>query len=425
MTYGYALKKIKNMENFGSKPGLKRIKKLMNFVGNPQNKLKCIHVAGTNGKGSACFALETILHTQGYKTGLYISPSISDFRERISINGKNIDKKSFLELFDYFYTYITKNEFKDDPVTEFELTTAMAYKFFHDNNCDIAIIETGMGGKLDATNIIENPVCSVITSISLDHTKILGNTIEKITTEKCGIIKRNCPIVVCDEQPEKVYEIIKNTCFSNNSMFIKASKNELLDQKCNGLNGISFTYRNKKIDVPIMGKHQFINLSCALKTVETIKNIFPVQTENIEKALKTLKIPCRLELVRKKPNIILDAAHNPHGTAVLAEFLKENLKNKKIYGIVGMFKDKDYQNSLKNISGIFETLYTINPKNRRAESLEKITSCARKYCKNVIPCKNIKIALENAINSANMDDTIAIFGSFSVMRDFKNLDFGA
>lgn len=424
MAYGNAIKKIKNMENFGSKPGLERIEKLMNFVGNPQNELKCIHVAGTNGKGSVCFALEAILRAEGYKTGLYISPSISDFRERISINGKNIDKRSFSELFEYFYTYLIKDDFKDDPVTEFELTTAMAYKFFYDNNCDIAIIETGMGGKLDATNIIEKPVCSVLTSISLDHTKILGDTIEKITAEKCGIIKHNCPVVVCDEQPKKVYEIIKNTCFSNDSMFIKASKNELLNQKCNGMNGISFTYQNEKIDVPIMGKHQFVNLSCALKTIETIKNILPIQIENIKKALKTLKISCRLELVSKNPNIILDAAHNPHGTAVLAEFLKENLKNKKIYGIVGMFKDKDCENSLKNISGIFETLYTISPKNKRAEALAKITECAKKYCKNVIPCKNIKIALENAIKSASTDDTIVIFGSFSVMRDFKNLDFG-
>ena len=139
MTYEYALEKIKNMEKFGSKPGLRRIKKLMNFIGNPQNRLKCIHVAGTNGKGSVCFALDAILRSEGYKTGLYISPSILDFRERISINGKNIDKRSFSNLFDFFDTYLIKKVFKNDPITEFELTTAMAFKFFCDNCCDIAI----------------------------------------------------------------------------------------------------------------------------------------------------------------------------------------------------------------------------------------------------------------------------------------------
>lgn len=425
MTYEYMLEKIKYMENFGSKPGLERIRKLMNFVGNPQNKLNCIHVAGTNGKGSVCFALESILRAQGYKTGLYISPSISDFRERISVNGININKKELVKIFEYFEPLLQNKELEHDPLTEFELTTAMAFKFFYDSNCDIAIIETGMGGKLDATNIIEKPLCSVLTSISLDHTQILGDTIEKITTEKCGIIKPNQPVIICDEQPEKVYEIVKNACLKSNSAFIKAYKDELKNKKTNVFNGISFEYESKKIETQILGKHQFINIACALKAIETIKDVFPVRVENIQKALKTLKTPCRLELVKKNPTIILDAAHNPQGVSRLADFLKENCRSRKIHGIVGMFRDKDYENSLKNISGIFETIYTISPNNKRAETLEKITECAKKYCKNVIPCKNIKFALSKAESFMDNNDILVIFGSFSVMKDFKNLDFNA
>lgn len=423
MTYEYALEKIKNMEKFGSKPGLRRIKKLMNFIGNPQNRLKCIHVAGTNGKGSVCFALDAILRSEGYKTGLYISPSILDFRERISINGKNIDKRSFLNLFDFFDTYLIKKVFKNDPITEFELTTAMAFKFFCDNCCDIAIIETGMGGKLDATNIIKNPICSVLTSISLDHTQILGDTIEKIATEKCGIIKPNCPVVVCDGQPKKIYEIAKNACLYNNSMLKKASITELENRKSNALNGISFTYRGTTMDTAIMGDHQFINLSCVFKILEVIKNIFPINLKNVQKVLKKFKIPCRLELVKQSPTIILDAAHNPQGTASLADFLIKNCKNKKIYAVVGMLKDKNYEKSLKNILGVFEIVYTISPENRRAETLDKITVCAKKYCKNVIPCKNIEYAINKAMNFMNCDDILIIFGSFSVMKDFKNINF--
>lgn len=425
MDYEFAIKKIKNMENFGSKPGLERIKKLMGFIGNPQNRLKCIHVAGTNGKGSVCFALDAILRAEGYKTGLYISPSISDFRERISINGKNIDKESFSKLFDFFDEYLTKEEFQNDPITEFELTTAMAFKFFADNNCDIAVIETGMGGKLDATNVIEKPVCSVLTSIAFDHTQVLGDTIQKITAEKCGIIKHNCPVVVSDGQPEKVYEIVEKACSDNSSVLKKASISELKNKKNRSLNGISFTYHGKAMNTTVMGSHQFINLSCALKTIETIKDILPIHAENVQKALKELKMPCRLELVCKNPTIILDAAHNPQGTRALADFLMANCKNKKIYAVVGMFKDKDYEKSLKNILEIFETVYTISPDNKRAETLDKITECAKKYCQNVIPCSSIKLAIENASQSMMSDDLLIVFGSFSVMKDFKNLNFGA
>lgn len=425
MTYKRALENLKYMENFGSKPGLKRIKKLMYFVGNPQNSLNCVHVAGTNGKGSVCFALEAILRAEGYKTGLYISPSISNFCERISINGIHIDKKEFAKTFEYFEPFLNKEEFKDDPITEFEITTAMAFKFFADHNCDVAIIEAGMGGKLDATNIIENPICSVLTSISLDHTKILGNTIEKIAYEKCGIIKPNCPLVICDQQPCEVYEIAKKMCLSKNSVLKIALTTELENKKNEALNGISFTYKGKEIHSSIIGNHQFINLACALKTIETIKNIFPVDLKNIQKALKGFNVPCRLEPINKNPTIILDAAHNPQGTAALADFLKQNCKNKKIYGIVGMFKDKDCENSLKNISGIFETVYTISPNDKRAETLDKITACAKKYCKNVIPCESMGSALEKAVSIMEPKDVLVVFGSFSVMRDFKNIDFGA
>ncbi len=425
MDYEFAIKKIKDMENFGSKPGLERIKKLMDFIGNPQNKLKCIHVAGTNGKGSVCFALDAIFRAEGYKTGLYISPSISNFRERISINGKNIDEKSFSELFTFFDEYLTKKEFHDDPITEFELTTAMAFKFFADNNCDIAIIETGMGGKLDATNIIEKPVCSVLTSIALDHTQVLGNTIQKITAEKCGIIKHDCPVVVSDGQPENVYGIIKKVCLDNSSVFKRASISELKNKQVHSLNGISFNYRGEVMDTAVMGNHQFINLSCALKTIETIKDILPIHTGNIQKALKNLRIPCRLELVCKNPAIILDAAHNPQGTGTLADFLISNCKNKRIYAVVGMFKDKDYEKSLKNILKIFETVYTISPDNKRAETLDKITECAKKYCTNVIPCSSMGLAIETAVRSMASDDLLVVFGSFSVMKDFKNRNFRA
>ena len=423
MTYEAVINKIKEMENFGSKPGLERITKLLDFVGNPQNKLNCIHVAGTNGKGSVCFVLEAVLRAEGYKTGRYISPSISDFRERISVNGKNIDERQLIELFEFYEPYLKKNEFEGDPVTEFELTTAMAFKFFADNDCDIAIIETGMGGKLDATNVIEKPVCSVITPISLDHTNILGNSICSIAFEKLGIIKKDFPVVVSDNQPDEIYEFIESVAQNLGVRVFRAHKSELTHTQGNCLSGISFEYKGEKVETQLLGEHQFINLSCALKTLEVISDRFPIKMENIKRALNLLTIPFRLEVISKSPIIILDAAHNPHGTAVLADFLKSNFKDKKIYGIVGMYRDKDYETSLKNILGILNGVCTVSPKVKRAESLEKITICAKKYCKNVIACENMRLALERLMEFVKDDDIIIVFGSFSVMRDFKNLNF--
>lgn len=424
MDYDAAIQKIKKLQNFGSKPGLERITKLLNLVDNPQNKLNCIHVAGTNGKGSVCFILEAILREAGYKTGRYISPEICDFCERIAVNGENISRRSVANLVGFFEHFVSNVEFQADPITEFELTTAMAFKFFADEKCDIAIIETGMGGKLDATNVIKNPVCSVITSIDFDHTKILGNTIKKIASEKCGIIKPLCPIVISEQQYQETTEIISAKAENCRSTLKRASAQDLTGRGSLGLQGIKFCYKNTEFFSPILGSHQFTNLACALKVLETVENKFHVNNQSIKKALKTLKIPCRLECVCENPTIILDAAHNPHGTLALANFLKSNVKNHELYGIVGMFKDKDYDKALKNVLGFFKNVYTISPNSKRAESLDKITICAKKYCENVVPCENIDFAVHEAIKSAKKDGIIVVFGSFSVMKDFKNLNLG-
>lgn len=423
MDYDSALKEIKKLENFGSKPGLERIKKLLSMVGHPQNSLNCVHVAGTNGKGSVCFMLSSVLSESGYKVGRYTSPSVCDFRERIAINGREISKKDFTGLVEYFIPYLNHPDFQTDPITEFELTTAMAFKFFEKEKCDIAVIETGMGGKLDATNVIEKPICSVLTSVDLDHTKILGDSIEKITSEKCGIIKPNCPVVIADRQPSPVYEIAKNTAYIQNSNMLIARESELQNINFHGLNGISFEYKNTPINTKILGRHQLINIACTFKAIEILQGKFSVDNKNIKKAMENLKIPYRIELRSKNPKIILDACHNPQGTKALANFLKSNSSGEKFFGIVGMFKDKNYDLALKNLSGIFEKVYTISPPSPRAESLEVITACAKKYHKCVILCESLQIALNLATTEAKNKDIIVIFGSFSVMNEFENIDF--
>ena len=203
MNYKEAINFVNSKTNFETKPGLERITKLMELVGDPHKNINYIHIAGTNGKGSVSFMLASVLKESGYKTGLYISPAIDDIREKIQINGKFIPEKDFSEILSALKPVVDNEVFKDDPISEFELITAVAFCYFKKENCDIVIVETGMGGKWDATNIIQNPICSVITSISKDHTQILGDSIEKIANEKLGIIKPFCPVVISANQEKK------------------------------------------------------------------------------------------------------------------------------------------------------------------------------------------------------------------------------
>ena len=212
MNYDEAIKKINSLNKFGSRLGLERVKKFLNMIGNPQDSLKFVHVAGTNGKGSVCFMLSSVLKESGYKTGTFISPHIEDLRERIQINGKLISKSKICEILEYLEFYLNDSIFDSDPITEFELTTIMAFKYFKDENCDIVILETGMGGRLDATNVIKKPLCSVITTISLDHTKILGDTVLEIAKEKFGIIKPDSTVVIGSNQNIEIYELAKDIC---------------------------------------------------------------------------------------------------------------------------------------------------------------------------------------------------------------------
>ena len=418
MDYNSAVKILESLQKFGSKPGLERISKLMEMAGNPHKNTRFIHVAGTNGKGSVCYMLESILRHQGYKTGLYISPHIIDYRERISINGKNISKKSFSDLVEILYKLASDDCFKDDDITEFELITAMAFKFFNENNCDIVILETGMGGKFDATNIIENPVCSVITSISLDHTNILGDNLEKIALEKCGIIKQNSKCVVSDEQNGIVYKIIRDVSSSRNSDFIPA-KNSDIKKITSNLYGTSFDYNGVQVKTKILGEYQITNMSCALKVIESIKNEFNVSVESIKNGLKNVKIPCRLEIINNSPLIIVDVAHNPAGTKVLFDFVKNNLLGRKILGITSMLRDKNYEKSFGNILKIFDKTYIFGIKNSRAETLNNLMESARKFSKEVVACKTFSEAFLLAQENSQPDSAIVIFGSFFVAKEIK------
>ncbi len=296
--------------------GLERIKRALNQLGNPEKNLKFIHVAGTNGKGSVCAMLDSVLREAGYKTGLYTSPHIWDYTERIRINGICIEKEKFAD-------YIHKISEIDIQLTEFEILTIMAFLYFNDQKADIVILETGLGGRLDATNVIEKNICSVITHIDLDHTEILGDTEEKIASEKAGIIKKDCPVITNEK-----YKAIEEKSKELNSSFIIPLK---VDNKY--INALS-----------LKGNHQTKNLELVL----TVLNVLfeQISEKTILNGLKKVNHPCRFEYI-KEPNMIIDASHNPNGVQALRENLDIYFPNQKRRYVFGALNTKDYKKMME------------------------------------------------------------------------------
>lgn len=419
MTYEEAVKRITARLKFGSNQKLDRIEKLLSLAKNPEKNLKYIHVAGTNGKGSVCFALENILRKANYKTGLYISPSIDSLNERIRINGECISNKKFAEIYSFFEPLSHDKFFKDNPVTEFEMMTAIAFKFFKDSGCDIVVLETGMGGRLDATNVIDSPLCSVITSIDLDHTKVLGNSIQKITIEKCGIIKRDSEVVVGPKQNLIVYSTAH--VFSkilNNSMYI-ADISCLKNLKYSLEDGFSFEYKGINLKASLHGEYQIDNLATICKTIEILRKKINIPIESIQEGLATIYIPCRMEIMHRDPLVILDSAHNPAGADRLSQFIRNHLKDKHIVGIIGAFKDKDVKSMIFETTDLFEKIITVEPKSKRAMPLEKLTKIASEYNENVLACESVDQAIHEALKNTHKNACVVMFGSFSIMSDAK------
>lgn len=320
MEYCDAVKLLTSQGKFYIELGLERISKVLDLLGNPQDELKCIHVAGTNGKGSVCAIVEAVLRNAGMKTGLYTSPHIFEYTERIKINGSDISKADFANYVELVCNLADKNEIH---LTEFEILTAVMFKYFYDKKVDVVILETGLGGRFDATNVIKSNLCSIITHIDFDHTERLGNTLSKIAFEKAGIIKENCPIFTSEG-----YEVFKDVADEKNSMFIMVAPFEDISK------------------LSLKGLCQRENLSLALAA---IRYLFPNIDENIiQNALSKVQHPCRFQFVKAK-NMIIDAAHNPNGIRALKESLDFWYPNLKRRFVFGCLKNKDYKTMMTEL----------------------------------------------------------------------------
>lgn len=423
MTYEQALQNIHSLDAFGAKLGTDRLSKLLSRIGNPQNKLKYIHTAGTNGKGSVCVMLSNILEKSGYKTGLYISPFVCDFRERIQINNKMIDGDFLAEAIDIIMPIVRKMAENDEIITEFELVTAAAFYCFEKEKCDIVVLETGLGGRYDATNVIDCPLCSVITPIGLDHTAILGDTLKKIAFEKAGIIKQNSYTVISRQKNEAKYELLRCAKEKNNRIFF-ADDVTLSDVRTD-ISGNSFIYKNEKITLNLLGKHQIDNVKTVLKTVEVLNEhsgFLNIPITAVKSALSSVCHPARLELLRKDPVILLDGAHNPDGIETLADFVKSNLSDKKIVCIMGMLRDKDSISSIEILNGLFDTVITVPIQNPRSMTQSELADVCRGHFENVKEKADVISAVDEAFALADNEKyAIVICGSLYLAGEIRQV----
>ncbi len=399
MNYNDTLNYIHSLGNFGKKPTLDRIKTVLSVLGNPENTFDAIHIAGTNGKGSVSAMLHSIFKTKGLKTGLFISPYIIDFRERIQINGEFIPENELCALAER----VMKTGME---LTQFEFITAMAFLYFSEQKCDIVVAETGLGGRLDATNALTRVKASVITKIGLDHTAILGDTIEKIASEKCGIIKK-APVITTFNQTEEAFSVLRryNPIVPNS---------DLLNVIESDIFGNEFNYKNNVYKTSLVGKHQIENAAVAIETALCCG----VEVAVIQEAIKNTHFPARMEVISEKPIVVLDGAHNPDGAAVLANMLKSY--KGRIAAVIGMCEDKDCEEVLRLTLPYCKRAVAVTIDGMpRAIASAKLASLARKYC----PCDETR-SYTQALKAVDGEEVIFVFGSLylasGIREELKN-----
>ena len=436
MTYEEARKFITKSNRYGIVPGLSTITELLHRLGDPQEQLKIIHVGGTNGKGSTCAFLTSILCASGYKVGRFLSPAVYSYRERIQVSERDtnhITKEGVQEAIEKIR--LISDEMVLDGFnhpTTFEIETAMAFLYLLSENVDYAIIEVGMGGRQDATNVITKPICSVITSISKDHMQYLGDSLKQIASEKAGIIKKGCPLITCNQKPEVIKVLEQKAKEMNSPLYIADTSNIVnaeysLDKTCFSylLDGESRDYQ-----ISLLGNYQVTNAIIAIETAlylskaksdysicgHSIGNIGnKIYYETIRKGLNDTQWHGRFEQVSKKPDIYIDGAHNEEAALRLRDSIEIYFTNRRIIFMIGVLADKDYQSILQILAPLANTIITLTPDNHRALPSDILANEAKNYCDKVYDGKEIKHAIKLVCKEAESGDVIIAFGSLSFL----------
>ena len=415
-SYDNCLNTIYNLRRYGIILGLNTIGTILQGLGNPQDTFNCIHVAGTNGKGSIASALATILHLSGYKVGLYTSPHLVRFNERICINNRQVSNEDVITSYEAVKSVHNGSR---EP-TFFEFATAMAFYEFGKQNVDWAVIETGMGGRLDATNIIK-PALSIITNISLEHKTFLGNTIAEITREKGGIIKNKVPVVTGVTQKNAI-SVLKSIADSKSAQFHRLGEAFRIRRSNGTFNyfGLENVWRN--IQTGLNGDHQITNSALVLASCEILnKNNLEIDLQHIKDGLVQNRWPGRLEIVSESPLVLLDGAHNFIAARNLAGYLAENLSDRNITLVVGILDDKPCAPMLKSLIPLCSKVILTRPKIDRALPPETLYPIAREMISDIDIIPDVDKAVTHAIETASPSDAICIAGSLYVVGEAKEL----
>lgn len=411
MNYTEAMEYINSLKNRGIVPGMDNIMRLCAQLGNPQDKLKTIHIAGTNGKGSVGAFIASILNSAGFRVGRYVSPSVEEYCEICTINGEMMSQDDWASCISQVKEAANIIEAEGFMPTAFEAETAAAFLYFLSKNCDYAIIECGMGGRLDATNVITAPECSVITSISMDHSSFLGTTLSEIAFEKSGIIKQNCPVVSA-KQPIEVMEVIKKKCDELNSPLFIAAECEILS--CN-IGGIDFMCSGIKLHTSLSGIYQADNAALAVSAVRCLG--ISISNEAVISGISNAKWKYRFEVINKKPLIIFDGAHNADGAKRLSQTLKEYFPDGGLNFVFGVFKDKDFEAIAKITAPLADMIYTVKPPTDRGLAANELAAVVGKYNKNVVATKSISEAARMCTEGEC--NAVVCFGSLSFLAQIK------
>ena len=416
MNYEQALHYIHSLNRFGINPGLERIEELCRAVGNPQDRLKFVHVAGTNGKGSTSTMIAGALTACGKRTGLFTSPYVSEFLERIQIDGKPCDKELFARCVTELEPVVSQMAARNMQPTEFEVITAAAFMVFEKAECDICVLEVGLGGRLDSTNVIKNPLVSVIASISLDHTAILGETVEEIAKEKCGIIKPDGKTVCYPWQESKAFDVINDTCERmNSSLFIPNVRGIIAVE--NRIAGVEFTYNSTRYKLSMSGEYQVYN---AITAIEACR-VLGLDEASIKQGVEAARVPARMEVISSSPLVLLDGGHNEDGGKAVAESLKSMLGGKKIFAVIGMMADKNVESYLEKVaplcSFVAATTVADNP---RAMSANELEEKAKKYCGNTVSFNSAAEAIEHANRIIADYDCLLVCGSLYLAGEVRS-----
>lgn len=424
MNYSETMNYIQNTAKFSKRTGLERIGRILEKLENPHLKLKCIHIAGTNGKGSTTAMINSILRAQGYKVGMYTSPYLEEFEERIQINGINIPKERLCAIVSKVSKAVDEVIAEGyDPPTEFEIITAAMFLYFHEEKVDFAVIEVGLGGRFDPTNVII-PVISVITSISYDHMAILGDTLEKIAFEKAGIIKPFVP-VVSYPQKEEASKVIIQVAAEKGSRII------CVEESCCSLIGVCGRYQRIRIetksaeyeiDLALLGEVQIYNCAVAVNTVEVLNALgYMISVEAIYDGLKEVQWKGRMEVMGMKPYVLLDGAHNIDGIDKLSRSLETYFRYKRLYLIIGILTDKQVEEMLQTITTKAEMVIAVTPNTERAEQAGVLKDKIIKINPKCEAYGDYEEAFKYAYSLCGTEDLLVVCGSLYMIGDMRKI----